>query len=41
MKHLFSDSSEVNAHQHKNGGGWVANSATVNDTAFVGPVHKF
>ena len=23
-------------HQHKNGGGWVANTATVEDSAFVG-----
>ena len=23
-------------HQHKNGGGWVANTATVDDSAFVG-----
>ena len=23
-------------HQHKNGGGWVANTATVEDTAYVG-----
>lgn len=27
----------VPAHQHANGGGWVANTATVADTAFVGP----
>lgn len=27
----------VNAHQHSNGGGWVADSATVTPTAFVGP----
>ncbi len=27
----------VPAHQHKNGGGWVADTATVADTAFVGP----
>jgi len=24
-------------HQHKNGGGWVANTATVEETAYVGP----
>jgi hypothetical protein len=24
-------------HQHKNGGGWVANTATVADSAHVGP----
>ncbi len=24
-------------HQHKNGGGWVANTATVEETAYIGP----
>ncbi len=23
-------------HQHKNGGGWVANTAAVDETAFIG-----
>ena len=27
----------VAAHQHPNGGGWVADSAVVSDTAYVGP----
>ena len=27
----------VPAHQHKNGGGWVANTARVAETVFVGP----
>ena len=27
----------VPAHQHSNGGGWVADTATVADTAYVGP----
>ena len=27
----------VPAHQHKNGGGWVADTAMVAETAFVGP----
>jgi hypothetical protein len=27
----------VAAHQHPNGGGWVANTATVGETAYVGP----
>src|SRR5665213_1855058 len=31
------DEGPVPAHQHGNGGGWVANSAVVADTAFVGP----
>lgn len=28
----------VPAHQHSNGGGWVADTATVADTAYVGSV---
>ena len=24
-------------HQHKNGGGWVANTATVEDSVYIGP----
>ena len=31
------DEGPVPAHKHGNGGGWVANSAVVADTAFVGP----
>ena len=27
----------VAAHQHENGGGWVADTAIVEDTAYVGP----
>ena len=27
----------VPAHQHPNGGGWVADTATVEKTAYVGP----
>ena len=27
----------VPAHQHQNGGGWVADTATVDSTAYVGP----
>jgi len=27
----------VPAHKHPNGGGWVADTATVDETAFVGP----
>jgi ribosomal protein S27AE len=36
--HDFGDGSgSVPAHRHVNGGGWVANTATVSRTAFVGP----
>ena len=36
--HDFEDGlGPVSAHQHPNGGGWVADSATVADTAYVGP----
>ena len=35
--HDFNDGNgPVPAHQHPNGGGWVADTATVADTAFVG-----
>jgi len=34
---LFPDATEETWHQHSNGGGWVKNTATVDDTAFVGP----
>lgn len=27
----------VNAHQHSNGAGWVADTATVDDSAYIGP----
>jgi hypothetical protein len=30
----------VPAHKHPNGGGWVADTATVDDTAYVGPDAK-
>jgi hypothetical protein len=30
----------VPAHKHPNGGGWVADTATVADTAYVGPEAK-
>ena len=30
----------VSAHQHVNGGGWIANTATVADTACIGPNAK-
>ncbi len=30
-------SGPVSAHQHPNGGGWVADTAHVDDTVFVGP----
>jgi len=36
--HDFGDGKgPVLAHKHPNGGGWVANTADVDDTAFVGP----
>lgn len=38
MKHDFDDGNgPVPAHQHPNGGGWVANTAHVDATAYVGP----
>ena len=37
MKHLFGNGSKANAYQHKNGGGWVADTAYVDVTAFIGP----
>ena len=30
----------VAAHRHPNGGGWVADSATVAESAFVGPIRR-
>lgn len=36
--HNFEDGAgPVPAHQHVNGGGWVADTAHVDDTAYVGP----
>jgi len=36
--HDFKDGNgPVPAHQHSNGGGWVADTATVEDTVYVGP----
>lgn len=38
LMHNFQDGSgPVPAHRHPNGGGWVANTATVDDSAYVGP----
>lgn len=37
MRYIFGDSSHVDAHQHPNGGGWVADTAHVDNAAFVGP----
>jgi len=35
-KHDFKDGhGKVNAHKHKNGGGWVANTAHVDETVFI------
>ena len=28
---------ESEQHQHKNGGGWISNTAKVADTCYVGP----
>lgn len=36
----YSSDGPVPAHRHPNGGGWVAESATVADTAYVGPNAK-
>lgn len=37
-KYDFEDGNDlVPAHQHENGGGWIANSAKVWPTAYVGP----
>ena len=36
--HDFKDGNgPVPAHQHLNGGGWVADTASVDETAYVGP----
>ncbi len=37
MKTFDFGKGQVAAHQHKNGGGWVADTAHVDETAFVGP----
>jgi serine acetyltransferase len=37
MKHTFPDNWSVKAHKHKNGGGWVADTATVHESVYVGP----
>jgi UDP-3-O-[3-hydroxymyristoyl] glucosamine N-acyltransferase len=38
MKHAFKDGKgSVPAHQHPKGGGWVANTAIVDSTVYVGP----
>ena len=37
MIHVFRDGHQAPAHQHPNGGGWVADTATVESTAYVGP----
>lgn len=38
LMHDFQDGNgPVPAHHHPNGGGWVANTATVEDSAYVGP----
>jgi acyl-[acyl carrier protein]--UDP-N-acetylglucosamine O-acyltransferase len=36
-KHTFPDNHRVKAHKHKNGGGWVADSATVHKSVYIGP----
>jgi len=30
----------VPAHQHPNGGGWVADTASVSETAYIGPAAR-
>ena len=35
--HDFGNGIRVPAHKHKNGGGWVADSATVDESVYVGP----
>ena len=37
LKELFPTATKKTWHQHSNGGGWVKNTASVADTAFVGP----
>ena len=39
--HDFNDGKgQVPAHQHSNGGGWVADTAHVTESAYVGPEAK-
>jgi hypothetical protein len=41
MMYNFGDGhGPVAAHRHANGGGWVADTATVSDSAYVGPVSQ-
>ena len=40
LKKMFPDATPETWHQHKNGGGWVENTATVADSAYVGPDAK-
>ena len=35
--HVFRDGIERPAHQHSNGGGWVADTATASEDAYIGP----
>ena len=35
--HVFHDGIERPAHQHSNGGGWVADTATASSEAYIGP----
>ena len=35
--HVFRDGIERPAHQHSNGGGWVADTATASSEAYIGP----
>jgi len=37
LKLSFPDATDDTRHQHSNGGGWIQNTATVADTAYVGP----
>ena len=36
-QHTFRDGITRPAHQHPNGGGWVADTASVSDAAYIGP----
>lgn len=37
LKKIFPDATPETWHQHPNGGGWVQNTATAAESAFVGP----
>ncbi len=37
LKKSLPDAKKAEWHQHKNGGGWVQNTAAVDDSAYVGP----